>query len=72
MVVTMMVMTEQWGDSLDVPALREELDGIQARLDHLAARGTNPYEIARLQRILDHARDELTELGADSMSSAGA
>lgn len=65
----MMVVTEQRQGSLDILGMREELDDLQARLDHLAARGTNPYEIARLQRALDRARDELVELDTASTPS---
>jgi hypothetical protein len=67
----MMVTGAVHDTEFDMRSLAEELHGLQARLDRLAREGTNPYEIARLQRCLDRARDGLASSRVTSSAPDG-
>lgn len=49
-------------EDIDPRQMAGELAELQQRLDALAREGTNPYEIKRLQRVLDAAHAEFDDL----------
>lgn len=60
----MTVIGSEMIEDIDPGQIAGELAELQHRLDALAGQGTNPYEIKRLQRVLDAARAEFDELFA--------
>ncbi|MEX0658165.1 MAG: hypothetical protein WD080_03445 [Egibacteraceae bacterium] len=60
----MTVIGNEMIEEIDPRQMADELAELQQRLDTLAREGTNPYEIKRLQHVLDAARAEFDDLFA--------
>lgn len=61
---TMTMIDNEMIEDIDPRQMADELAELQQRLDALAREGTNPYEITRLQRVLDAAHAECDDLFA--------